>query len=72
MRIQSHMLYTKMGSLCLKAQAAAREKKLLQSQGCPSRILETRLLRLGQMHVSNLSDAASIQTLQSVWEKVSS
>jgi hypothetical protein len=48
---------------------AARERKFLKFQGCSSRILETRLLRLGQMHVSKLSNAASIQILQTGWER---
>lgn len=57
------------GQLIFEVLAAAREKKFLKSQGCLSRIQETRLLRLGQMQVSKLSNAASIQILQTVWER---
>lgn len=61
-QIPGLMLYTKMCSLCLRAQAPAREKKLSKSQGvCPSGLLKTRLLRPGQAHVSKPSNATSTQ-----------
>lgn len=50
----------------------AREKKLFKSQECLSRFLKTKILRLGQVYVSKLSNTTSTQIPKTAEERGSS